>query len=133
MTGNGAVKSSKCLPARLPVGGSHDSFEIRPYLMPAESPSALSAGLNARTAGIGEIWVPWKTRPFIFTMSGEVTILDVRENVPHLRNTSESAPNADRLLKECGACLQDDGIFIPFVVTEACVGEVDDGEREETS
>ena len=93
------------------------------FLLPGTSPSSLSAGLNALVGGTGEIWVPGPLRPFIFTVAGDITILDVRENVPHVCQTSESSPSKRRLLDQCGAHLQYHGIYSPFDSVPACAGD----------
>ena len=72
-----------------------------------------------------EIWVPGPLRPFIFTLAGDITTLDVRENVPHVCQTSESSPSKRRLLDQCGAHLQSHGIYIPFDSVPACAGDAE--------
>ena len=96
--------------------------------MPGASPTSLSAGLNARTGGVGNVWVPGASQPFIITLSADITIFDVHANVPHLCETSMPSPDKDRLLQRCGARLQSYGIFIPFETVNACAGDVEEEE-----
>ena len=102
-TANGTVTSSKCLPVGMHIGEQAREVKINPYIMPGKAPSSLSAGMNARSCGTGFMWVPGPSfEPFIFTHQGDITILNVDQNVPYLCRTSDTALDNKTLLRRCG-------------------------------
>ena len=87
------------------------------YIMPTESPSALSSGCLAAQAGIGTLWVPGR-EPAIFDLDHNVYPLRVQNMVPRIDAGTQPLTDNNALWDRCGIAIRDNTLLIPLSVLE---------------